>query len=106
MFGRRRPHSARLPCRGDVLALLVEVDAAVGSWQPDGKGTVDRLHLLAGRGWRPQDCAVMDDYSARIERWVLTAAEVLTETPRVYLREPCPRCGARSRTVATAPANW
>ena len=95
VVGRRRVHGPRLPCRGDVLALLVEIDAAVASWQPDGKGTVDRLRLLAGRGWRPQDCELIDDHCAQLERWTLTGTELLAETPRVFLRQPCPRCGAR-----------
>lgn len=84
-----------VPCRGDVLALLVEIDAAVGSWQPDGKGTVDRLHQLAGRAFRPQDCDLIGDYCSTMERWTLAGTELLTETPRVFLRQPCPRCGAR-----------
>lgn len=45
----RRVHASRLPCHAGVLALLVEIDAAVGSWCPGGKTTVDRLRLLAGR---------------------------------------------------------
>ena len=35
--------SSRLPCRTDVLALLCAIDAAVGSWEPNAKGTVDQL---------------------------------------------------------------
>jgi ribosomal protein S27AE len=93
--GRWRPHSARLPCRGDVLALLVEVDAAVAGWEPAKGDTVDRLHALAARGWRPQDCSTIDDYSSALERWVLAGAELLDPAPVVFLRQPCPRCGAQ-----------
>ncbi|HEX9176001.1 MAG TPA: hypothetical protein VF874_07870 [Mycobacterium sp.] len=74
---------------------MVAIDGTVGSWEPHGKGTVDRLHQLAGRGWRPQDCAVLDDYSGQLQRWTLTAAELLAESPRVFLHVPCPRCGER-----------
>jgi hypothetical protein len=83
------------PCRFDVLALLVSIDAAVCSWEPDAKNTVERLHHLAGRGWRPQDCTLIDTYSGEIERWTLSAGELLTPELRVFLREPCPRCGER-----------
>ena len=38
-----------MPCRPDVLALLCEVDAAVGAWEPHGKGTVGRPRHVAGR---------------------------------------------------------
>ncbi len=61
-----------------------------------GKTTVDRLHQLTARGWRPQDCLAIDDYRAQLERWVLTAAELLAEHPRVFLHVACPRCGART----------
>jgi transposase InsO family protein len=84
-----------LPCRLDVLGWLVEVDRVVGSWEPDGKGTVQRLRQLAGRGFRPQDCAVIDCYTGRIEGWVLVAAELLAETPKVFLEFACPSCGSR-----------
>ena len=65
------------------------------SWEPDAKDTVERLHQLAGRGWRPQDCHLIDTYSGEIERWTVSAAELLTPELRVFLREPCPCCGAR-----------
>lgn len=48
----RRLGSSRLPCRIDVLTWIVDVDAVVAGWEPGGKGTVNRLHQLAGRGWR------------------------------------------------------
>jgi hypothetical protein len=35
--------------------------------------------LLIGRGWRPQDCDLLDDYSDHIEAWTLTAVELLGE---------------------------
>jgi hypothetical protein len=72
-----------LPCRLDALQWLIEVDRVVASWEPDAKGTLERLHQLAGRGWRPQDCAIIDCYTGRIEGWVLVAAELLADTPKV-----------------------
>ncbi len=31
--------------------------------------------------------------SVQLERWTLTATELLAESARVFLHEPCPRCG-------------
>ena len=86
--------STRLPCRGDVLDWLIEVDRTVAAWEPNGKGTVDRLHELAGRGFRPQDCELIDDYADDLQRWTLAATEILAPAVRVTLRQPCPSCGA------------
>lgn len=92
---RTRTHRSVLPCRVDVLALLVEIDGAVAAWEPNAKTTLDRLHQLVARSWRPQDCAVMDDYCALLQRWVVDAAELIAPEPRVFLPMPCPGCGAR-----------
>jgi hypothetical protein len=92
---RVRAFGSRMPCSIAVLELLCAIDATVGSWEAHGKGTIDRLHPLAGRGWRPQDCPVIDGYCDRLQRWAVAAAELLGPEPRVYLRQPCPRCGAR-----------
>jgi hypothetical protein len=45
--------NSRLPCRVDALTLLIEIDTTVGGWEPHGKTTVERLHEVAARGWRP-----------------------------------------------------
>jgi hypothetical protein len=55
-----------LPCRVDVLALLIEIDQTVGGWAPDATGTIERLHQLAARGWRPQDCDLLAGYTDRL----------------------------------------
>jgi hypothetical protein len=94
-IGRRGRLGSRSPCHIGMLDLIVDIDAPVGAWEPGAKGTVDRLHQLAGRGWRPQDCPVIDGYTAQLQRWVVAAAELLGPEPRVYLRQPCPSCGAR-----------
>lgn len=92
---RRRVPDSRLPCRVDALTLLVEIDKAVASWE-SGKGdTVDRLHRLASRGFRPQDCALIDGYCDALERWALQAVELLTESPKLPLPFPCPTCGTQ-----------
>ena len=94
VLGRRQAFGSRSPCHSGILQLLVEIDTAVSSWEPDGKSTIDKLHQLVDRGWRPQDTRLIDDHCAQIERWVLAGTELLDAVPRVYLRQPCPRCGA------------
>jgi hypothetical protein len=37
---------------------------------------------------------VIDGYCNRLQRWAIAAAELVAPEPRVYLRQPCPRCGA------------
>ena len=95
--GCRAVASSRPPMRIDVLNLLVAIDTAVAEWEPGEKGsTVDRLHALAGRKFRPQDCQLLDDYSDRIEGWALSAAELLGDRSiAVPLRMACPSCGQR-----------
>ncbi len=85
-----------MPCVTAVLALLVEVDSVVASWESDAVGTVDKLHKLVGRGWRPQDVATMDSFAEQLEQWTVDASELVGEAPVVLpLRLPCPSCGQR-----------
>ncbi|MGE5697104.1 MAG: hypothetical protein ACM4D3_18300 [Candidatus Sericytochromatia bacterium] len=94
--GYTRIHSSKLPCRVDVLALLIEVDGTVTRWTPEEKvGTVERLRSLTARGWRPQDCSTIDEYCGQLERWVLAGTDLLDPAPVVHVRQTCPRCGAR-----------
>lgn len=94
--GHRVPGS-RLPCVTAVLALLVEVDSVVAGWEPDAKSsTVDRLHRLVGRPWRPQDCSEIDGMCDQLEKWSTDMSELVGEAPVVVpLRLPCPSCGQR-----------
>jgi hypothetical protein len=41
------------------------------------------------------DCALINGYSAQLERWIFTGEELLEEHPSVALELPCPRCEAR-----------
>lgn len=94
-LGRRVP-SSRLPCRTDVLALLLDIDGTTARWHPHGKTTLDRLRELAAQDRRPQDCELLDDYRTRIEAWCHSAAELVADKPpEVALRLPCPSCGTR-----------
>lgn len=78
---RQQVHQSRLPCHTGILALLVEIDRVVGAWCPHEKTTIDKLRQLTGRGWRPQDCELLDTYSGLVEQWVLTATELLDKRP-------------------------
>jgi hypothetical protein len=91
----RRVVGSRLPCRADVLTWLIDVDTTVARWEPDGKTTVERLRQLAARTFRPQDCGLIDGYRRLLERWALSAAELLAQHPAVSLELPCPHCSAR-----------
>lgn len=95
--GQRAVAGSRPPLRIDVLNLLVAVDAAVAGWTPGDKGgTADRLRQLTSRGWRPQDTTSMDQISDSIERWVVSASELLGDRAvAVALRMACPVCGQR-----------
>jgi hypothetical protein len=86
-----------LPCSIAALAWLVDVDTTVAGWEY-GKGTIERLHQLAARGWRPMDCDLINGYSAQLERWSFTAEELLDEHPSVAL-EVFPYCADFFRLV-------
>lgn len=93
--GRRVPDS-RPPCRTDVLTLLIDIDMTAAEWEPHGKGTIERLRQIAAQDRRPQDCELLDAYSATVEAWAVRAAELLGDKPpEVALRLPCPSCGVR-----------
>lgn len=78
------------------LDLLVAIDMCAERWEPGKGDKVDRLHRLAGRGWRPQDTAAMDDIAARLKRWAIDAAQLVGDTTvSVPLLLPCPVCAAR-----------
>lgn len=92
--GRRQVPDSRLPCRTDILTLIIDVDMTVAEWQPEGEGAIDRLHRLEARAWRPEDLALIDSHQAQLQRWAVTAVELLGDkSPTVALRLPCPSCG-------------
>ncbi len=87
---------SRAPLSVAVLELLIELDRGVASWTPGVKGdTVDRLHELTQRGWRPQDTGLLDGYCDQLERWALAAEGLLERRAVVSLDHACPRCESR-----------
>jgi hypothetical protein len=90
--------TSRPPCHTTVLALLVDIDQAAAAWEPKEPDTLARLRATAERDRRPQDCDLIDGYTARVEGWTLQAVDVLGDRPpEVALRLPCPvaDCGKR-----------
>ncbi|MGD9618668.1 MAG: hypothetical protein AB7G47_01815 [Mycolicibacterium sp.] len=78
------------------LDLVVAIDCYVERLEPGKGDATDKLHRLAGRGWRPPDTCVMDDISTRLERWTIDAGKLVGDAAvSVALRLPCPSCGAR-----------
>ena len=94
------------PCRVDTLVLLVDIDTAVATWEPHGKGTIDRLHQLAGRPWRPQDCvscSTLTAASCSVGFW--TRWSCWTRRRGCTWRCPARCAGRRSPTTATLMAS-
>jgi hypothetical protein len=93
--GRNGGQRSVFPCRLDVMCLLLDIDQVVAGWVPNDKGdTIARLHSLAARAWRPMDVDLMAGYTSRLEEWVVSASEVVSQTPRLFLETACPRCQA------------
>jgi len=87
---------SRAPCSMAALDLVVAIDTCTTRWEPGKGDTVDRLHRLVGRGWRPGDVSLMDGISSQLERWTVEASQLIgDEAPAVALRLPCPSCGQR-----------
>jgi hypothetical protein len=76
------------------LALIVQIDHGVAGWERNGKSTPDRLHLILGQRWRPQDCPVLDGFCTQLLAWTADVAELITPEARIHLEQPCPRCSA------------
>lgn len=96
MGGRRQVPDSRLPCRTDILTLIIDVDMTVAEWQPQGEGAIDRLHRLRNRSWRPEDIELLDSHHQQLQGWAVTGVELLGDrSPTVALRLPCPACGTK-----------
>ena len=102
---RSHAHGSRLPCHTGILTWVIEVDAAVGSWEPHGKTTVDRLHQLAGRGFRPQDCELIDGTARRLNGGCWRPPSCWTRRPRCICSSRARAVIHGSRTAQTAPAS-
>lgn len=85
------------------------IDRTVTSWHPqqpifDGDltpehpptpPTVARLQSLEATKWRPQDCSLLDGYTAQLVVWCDKITELLADAPKLTLPNPCPACGTK-----------
>lgn len=81
----------------DGVDLCREIDSTVKQWEPNAAGhhtpTVNRLHTLSGRKWRPQDVDTVTGYANDLRRWVQHYRTLVDQKP-LTLPNPCPKCGA------------
>ena len=92
----------------DASDLLHKINTVVVSWEKhwpiplpslwpwaydDEYPTIQRLRLLNRRRWRPQDTSMVDSYAAMLESWAEKITDLLADTPKLTLPNPCPNCG-------------
>lgn len=95
----RQPSEPQPPVWIDGLDLLVVIDNQTAKWQRNGIGprhiTVNRLHHIADRKWRPQDSDLITDIATRIKSWIKTYETLTAEERPKSLPNPCPRCSEK-----------
>lgn len=89
----RSAAASRAPLRIDVLTLIAEIDRTTATWNHNHDFTPAALRELAAHNWTPQETQTAEDLADTIEKWTLTAEQILNEAPAsVPLRLPCPAC--------------
>ena len=109
--GGRAVPGSRPPLRVDVLTWMAEVDRVTAGWGVSNRkytsdlpaswgarrmSTPARLRELACRQWAPEDADRLDAQADMLEKWTVTATELLGDAPpSIPLRLPCPvpACG-------------
>lgn len=91
----------------DATDLLQKINSTVVSWEKnwpillpsmwkfayeDEYPTIQRLRILSRRKWRPQDTSKVDSYAALLESWAEKIIDLLADTPKLTLPNPCPSC--------------
>ena len=90
----RAVQSSCAPLRVDVLTWLAEVDRVTAGWGARQADTPVRLREMASRQWAPEDADRLDALAEMLEKWTVTATELLGDAPaQVPLRLRCPACG-------------
>lgn len=94
----------------DASDLLHRINQTVTSWEKhwpiplpsmwpfaydDEYPTVQRLRILNRRKWRPQDTSTVESNAALIESWADKIRDLLADTPKLTLPNPCPACGEK-----------
>jgi hypothetical protein len=83
----------------DCADLLNEIDTTVACWQPQydrPPPTIGRLHVLANRSWRPQDCRAVNQIASALEAWARQIIALLDPPHIKTMSAPCPACNAET----------
>lgn len=80
----------------EVVDLKEKIETEVAAWCGVGCDVEEALADLAAAHWRPQDVAVMNDYSAAVHQWCHEIESLLDPPKRITLAADCPACGART----------
>ncbi|MDT0223478.1 hypothetical protein [Gordonia sp. AC31] len=76
----------------DAADLITTIDRDIAALEPEPGTTIERLHRIADRGWRPQDVDHIDNLTAQITRWAQSIQDLLDPPKRKALPNPCPHC--------------
>ena len=77
----------------DGFQLRVDIDAQTHKWLAVPASTCQRLKLLAGKPWRPQDTELVQGMAQTIDGWCQKIVDMLDPKTRKYLSAACPSCG-------------
>ena len=101
--------ASQAPLWVDATDQLQKIDRTITSWHPkqpifDGDlspqhpptpASVARLQAIEKIAWRPQDCGLIEEYTATLLAWCDKIRELLADTPKLTLPNPCPACGVK-----------
>ncbi|WIC40291.1 hypothetical protein SEA_HOLLIDAY_97 [Gordonia phage Holliday] len=79
----------------DATDLLTVIDREISTLEPEPGTTIDRLHRLSDRTWRPQDVDHIERLTAQVLRWAHSIQDLLTPPERKALPNPCPHCDTK-----------
>ncbi len=97
--GDHKSHAkSQPPIWVDACQLLSEIDLQARKWMPghNGMGTCNRLGIIAGKQWRPQDTNEVNTISATILRWCDAISSMLDPQSVKTISAACPSCGRTS----------
>ena len=80
----------------DATQLLADIDRAVAQWESTWPATTpERLTILAGKSWRPQDTDTITNYALAVSRWSDQIDQLLDPEHVKHISTPCPSCGKK-----------
>lgn len=77
----------------DAADLLTRMDAQSYKWVPKRGSTPQRLEILTGMGWRPQDTDHVNKIANTVESWCDSITNLLDPKAAKHIAAPCPACG-------------